>query len=345
MLFSNNQLKFFIFCAVVHTVICSAENKSSKNYADSLNWNQTKLLRGHESSVMSLAINEQGLLISGSASDSINVWDLKTGKILKKLDYSPWIPTAVLVLEITKEGHLVGGLADGVIKVWNIETGKCLHTLDGHTDAVQALAISKEGFLVSGSRDRTIKVWNIETEEVLKTLTGHADTITALAFSKDDRLFSAGHKFDSTIKVWDIKTGYCLDTLPVFHPSFGRRYCTSFEITRNGLLYCGALNWVWEWDIQKIELLRVFNDRHGHKEEITSIKISKEGHLYSTAMDLYIRIWDIKTGKHLKSLQLLYQPPYDYPKHFARAIAFGQEGQLIAAPDTTIQVWEIKKFL
>ena len=45
-----------------------------------------KVLIDHTNCVTSLAISKEGQLINGSCDKSINVWDIKKGKILKTLN-------------------------------------------------------------------------------------------------------------------------------------------------------------------------------------------------------------------------------------------------------------------
>ena len=70
-----------------------------------------------ESWVFSLAISQEGLLISGSWYKLIKVWNIQTGEVLKTLKAGSW----VFSLAISKEGLLISGSDDETvdkIKVW-----------------------------------------------------------------------------------------------------------------------------------------------------------------------------------------------------------------------------------
>ena len=82
-------------------------------------------LTEHTAMVWSLAISKEGQLISVSHDQSIKVWNIETGKILKTLNgHTYW----VFSLAITKEGKLISGSNDKKIKVWDIDSGKTLKT-------------------------------------------------------------------------------------------------------------------------------------------------------------------------------------------------------------------------
>ena len=100
--------------------------------------------------------------------NSVRLWDVGTGKELKKLEgHSGY----VLCVEWAPDGsQLVSGGEYGEIKLWS-PTGECLNTLKGHSNWVVSVAWSINGLLASGSCDKTVKIWNPSAGECLKTRT------------------------------------------------------------------------------------------------------------------------------------------------------------------------------
>ena len=99
-------------------------------------------------------------LISGSASNAIQLWNPRTGKLISNLSSSSdWVQSVA----ISFNGEiLAGGTRNGLIELWNLRTGEHLGNLIGHTDTVNSLAFSPDGTrLVSGSDDNTVRIWDV----------------------------------------------------------------------------------------------------------------------------------------------------------------------------------------
>src|SRR6266851_1717169 len=158
-------------------------------------------LTDHAAEVFSVAISPDGqTLVSGSWDNTIKVWELSTGKLIRTLTGHA---DAVWSVAISPDGQtLVSGSIDKTIKVWELSTGKLVRTLTDHAAEVWSVAISPDGqTLVSGSWDKTIKVWELSTGKLMRTLTDHEDEVWSVAISPDGQTLVSGGQ-DNTIKVW-----------------------------------------------------------------------------------------------------------------------------------------------
>ncbi|BAY25805.1 WD-40 repeat-containing protein [Calothrix sp. NIES-2100] len=116
-------------------------------------------LMGHSHIVRSLAISADAkLLVSGSRDQTIKIWHLETGVLLRTLKGHR---DEVCAIALSPDEQIIAsGSADKTIKLWHLETGELLSTFTGHTDTVTAVAFTTSGeMLVSGSLDKTIKIW------------------------------------------------------------------------------------------------------------------------------------------------------------------------------------------
>jgi WD40 repeat protein len=117
-------------------------------------------LTGHTHIVSAMSISADGkLLVSGSWDQTIKIWNLETGKLIRSLKGHT---DKVYTIALSPDQKIIAsGSADQSIKLWYIETGELLATFKGHNHTVTALAFTDSGdMLVSGSFDKTIKIWH-----------------------------------------------------------------------------------------------------------------------------------------------------------------------------------------
>ncbi len=167
---------------------------------------------GHTSSILSTAFSPNGhTLASGSDDNTIQLWDVATGKELRRLEGHS---QSVSSVAFSPDGRtLASGSYDTTIRLWDVATGKELSRLEGHTDEVFSVAFSSDGYtLASGSRDKTIRLWDVATGKELRRLEGHTDYVYSVAFSPDGHILASGSG-DKTIRLWDVATGKELSRL------------------------------------------------------------------------------------------------------------------------------------
>ncbi|TFY54899.1 hypothetical protein EVG20_g9520 [Dentipellis fragilis] len=100
------------------------------------------------------------ILITGSYDRTARVWNLETGVEMRCLKGHT---RAVRALQFD-EVKLITASMDHTLRVWNWRTGKCIRTLEGHTEGVVCLNFDSN-ILASGSVDNTVKVWNFRSAE------------------------------------------------------------------------------------------------------------------------------------------------------------------------------------
>ncbi|KAK3955856.1 hypothetical protein QBC32DRAFT_321280, partial [Pseudoneurospora amorphoporcata] len=169
-------------------------------------------LEGHSHSVSSVAFSPDGQrLASGSADNTIKIWDPASGSCLQTLEgYS----NPVLSVAFSPDGQRLASCSEHhTIKIWDPASGSCLQTLTGHSWADGSVAFSPDGQrLASGTGDCRIKIWNLVLGSCLQTLEGYSRAVDSVAFSPDGQRLASG-SVDKTIKIWDLVSGSCLQTI------------------------------------------------------------------------------------------------------------------------------------
>jgi len=118
-----------------------------------------KTLKGHEFMVWSVAWSPNGQYIaSGSSDETVRIWDVETGKLVKILEsHKNWIRS---VAWSPNGQYIASGSSDETVRIWDVETGELVSVLRGHTSEVFSVAWSPDGLrIASGSKDKTVGVW------------------------------------------------------------------------------------------------------------------------------------------------------------------------------------------
>lgn len=178
----------------------------SERYQLEKNWrNGTYTLQefvGHKDGITCLQFNRK-FLMSGSYDATVKIWNVDTGECIRTLTGHT---KGVRALTFDSQKLITGGL-DSTIKVWNYHTGQCISTYRGHDDAVSSVDFCNKT-IVSGSADCTVKVWHVDSRTCY-TLRGHSDSINCVKIHQpSNTVFSASD--DTTVKMWDLNSNQCL---------------------------------------------------------------------------------------------------------------------------------------
>ncbi|KAJ7581009.1 F-box/WD repeat-containing protein pof1 [Mycena floridula] len=101
-------------------------------------------------------IRNKPVLISGSLDNTVKIWDIETGDVIRT--FFGHIEGVWAVA--SDKMRLVSGSHDRTIKVWSREEGQCTATLVGHHGAISCLALGEDKIVSGGADDHDIKIWN-----------------------------------------------------------------------------------------------------------------------------------------------------------------------------------------
>ncbi len=288
-----------------------------------------KSFQGHQSLVNAIAISHNNqILVSASEDQTLKVWDLNRGELLKTLTGHT---SAVRDVVLSDDGQFViSASSDRTIRIWDLNTGEVRHNLTGHASFVNHVILSQDQqILVSIGTDRTLRIWGVETGENLHTLTGHTSFINDMLISSDGtQLISASA--DRTLKIWDIATGELLHNL-VGHASFVNRLTLSPD--GQFVASASADRTVKIWNITTGELQKTLS---GHTSFVNDVVISPDGKLVATASaDKSIKVWNFATGEEQYTL--------DGHANYVNRLAITQDGQTLisSSADQTIRLWDL----
>jgi WD domain, G-beta repeat len=118
-----------------------------------------RTLTGHTGVVYSVVFSPDGqLLASGSADQTIRLWKVGDGSLVRELKGHT---RPVQSVAFSPDGQLLAsGSNDQTVRLWKVGDGSLVRELTGHTDGVQSVAFSPHGqLLASASSDLTVRLW------------------------------------------------------------------------------------------------------------------------------------------------------------------------------------------
>lgn len=173
---------------------------------------------GHSHSVNAVAFSPtENILASGGEDNTVKLWDVATGRLLKTLEGHT---NEIYTVAFSPDGRtLASGSQDHTVKLWEVGTGRLLKTLlDQVSGEVFIVAFSPDGkTLASGNAHGTVKLWDVATGLFLKILDAHFGKITTVAFSSDSKMLASGvfayGMDEANIMLWDVATGLLLNNM------------------------------------------------------------------------------------------------------------------------------------
>jgi WD40 repeat protein len=164
----------------------------------------------HLSIVESLAFSPDGKYLASGSFQEVSLWDVKTGKLERKLTGFAY---NVVAIAFSQDGKLMatgGGAptADGEVKVYEVGTWKLLTDIkNGHSDTVYGVSISPDSTkIASCGADKFVKVFELPSGKFLKSFEGHTHHVLDVGWKSDGKLLASAGA-DNQVKVWDYEKG------------------------------------------------------------------------------------------------------------------------------------------
>jgi len=294
-------------------------------------------LDGHTNRIWSIALSNDGRLASGSEDQTVQLWNIHTGHLLKTFEgHTGWVRSVAF----SPDGYTIASASDDqTVRLWDINSGK-YHILSGHTNRVRSVAFSPDGkMLASSSDDQTIRLWQVSIGTCLKMFNGHTNWVGSVVFGSDGRTLVSGSD-DQTVRVWDVETENVLKKLLGY-----ALLIDSVAFSHVGdMLASGSDDWLVRlWNVnsiasgdseeshthQQVRLLR------GHNAWVRSVTFNYDGTiLASSSDDQKIYLWNTRTGQNVMTLS--------GHTDLVWSVAFSPDGQTIASgsEDQTVRLWD-----
>jgi WD40 repeat protein len=259
---------------------------------------------------LGVAFSADGQRLTGYVGDgfhTVRVWDASTGREEKELALK--CPRdSFYHMAVSPDGKLVavGSSGQGAY-LCDLGTGEQTVTLQGDKGYVNGLAFSPDGKLLAASVSETVRVWEVRTGLLTRTFPQLQGRTYQVAFSPDGKQLAFGGR-NGMVCVCDVETGK--ETLLLRGVNGALTVAFSPDGTR---LAAGGWGEMRVWDAHAQQEARMFRNGEGRAEQ-HSVALSADGKRlasyvrFSNRIDRpdrrdVVKVWDVETGKELRSLQ------------------------------------------
>jgi WD40 repeat protein len=193
------------------------QTRSYNGPADQRNFVATLVGATGTGGVNSVAFSPSGkVLASGGWDDTVRLWDVKTGRELRKIAAHKAMVGRVV---FSPDGRILAsrGALDGTVRLWDPITGTQLQKFVGLSNINPwrfnhdlALAVSPDSKTVVATARGALVFFDVASGAELKRLPAHVYGIT-VAYSPDGKLLASGGvdqgKDVYSLRIWDVKAG------------------------------------------------------------------------------------------------------------------------------------------
>lgn len=229
-----------------------------------------------------------GMLASGSDDNTVKLWDVTTGKLLRSLIGHQDAVKCLAFDPIRK--LLVSGSEDGTAMVWDSNNGELLKTIDVCDNVVYSVAFDPQGpTLACGSSESSVKLWDLTRDRGPNIFHGHRGSVYSVGFDSQGTMLVSGGN-DCTVKMWHAPKCELLWTLKDH-----RSTVLSVAFNPQGTILASSSEdkTVKLWDATNGKLLRTLE---GHTGIVDIVAFSPDGRLLaSKGNDDTIRLWNCQT--------------------------------------------------
>lgn len=146
-----------------------------------------------------LALSRNGYMLAARRGATVEVWDLRAGRLLHVLQGHR---SRISAAAFSPDGkRVVTASWDKTARVWDLATGRLLVSLPPQSRAVQFVAYSPDGATLAVGGGAGLALWDPYLPRQSLTLSGAAPAFATAAFSPDGRCLRAVTR-DGIVRVW-----------------------------------------------------------------------------------------------------------------------------------------------
>jgi WD40 repeat protein len=291
----------------------------------------------------SVAWSPDGKSLATALETSVQLWDVASGKAIRKLDgHSDQVESVAW----SPDGKmLASGSHDHMVRLWDVASSKEIGKLEQYKslqwlygdgiggEARYPVAWSPDGkTLACGSGHATVALWDVASRKKVRELEGHEGAVMWIAWSPDGKTLASSSR-DVTMRLWDIASGYEIRKIAQGEAGAGAALGVLFSVAWSPdgkTIASGSSDLtlrLWTLDSGRPRTV------HPHQDPIYSVAWSPDGKTLALGShDNTVRTWDLDSGTAFRALK----------GHAGRG-AWSPDGKTLAsgAHGNTVRLWDV----
>lgn len=291
---------------------------------------QSWVLKGHLSSVDTLALSPSGrILATGGRDRTVHLWDTAAKTWERKLEGHKH---AIQSIKFSPTGDSLVTISDYYeTKLWDTASGVCRKTFPGKTCNVVFSPDNQNMTSIFDNYTANIHgmgLWDSTSLRKRRVLRGHKAEIYQIAFTSNNQTF-ASISSDDTVRIWDLRTGaskYVLKVSNVGEVAFAPDNRILALALGNGSVRL--------WDtVTKAWKLTLSHNEEENKEEskdYAKISFSPDGQMIavSSRKNHTIAVWDVYSGDCKQTFNVDFQH-----------VSFSKDGQFLVTEKNILPIF------
>lgn len=150
------------------SLCCFRGENSTVRIYDTLTGKIVSILRGHADFVDSVSYSPDDKYVATSDGEAIRIWEIKTGREIKKLNTCTWVKGFSL-----DGNYIIGQYFDGDYMKWNLKTGKIMTAPSSDIEKFSyniCYASNKRNIISSDYKSGKIRILGAETNSLIYTI-------------------------------------------------------------------------------------------------------------------------------------------------------------------------------